>query len=296
MLDRHNNIRAVHFALSGEFGSNQRSPSYIAPELIKGQKYTQAADIWSLGILLYSMVVGQLPYSDDNTQRLIQKVLYTDVIYPDGVSPALIDLLRKILSKNPDSRITLDKIKEHHWFSPSEYSALIENAVQWPTSLDKEVVEKMAPFGIDCRQLHHQWLKGESTELTSIYRQMVRANMTDKMKDLLSNLDNVMQRRSSQMTMKFEFQPLGARNSSQKLLLGAPGQRFRPPGSRAVPVPLPKAPGGIPTPASAPTVPRLMQAPAPVQIAARRLSQSRAGVAKKPDQAYSPKTAIPETA
>jgi serine/threonine protein kinase len=92
--------------------------------MVKGQPYTRAADIWSSGVLLFSMVAGRLPFDDDNVQHLLEKVVYSDVHYPGFMSPPLIDLLKKMLCKTPEGRISLDRIKEHHWFSQAEYAAL----------------------------------------------------------------------------------------------------------------------------------------------------------------------------
>ncbi|OHS93266.1 hypothetical protein TRFO_40422 [Tritrichomonas foetus] len=169
--------------------------------MIKGQPYTRAADIWSAGVLLYSMVSGKLPYEDDQVQRLLQKIVYTDVHYPPAMSPTLVDLLKKMLVKSPEQRITLDKIKAHPWFSQTEYATLIQdyfgqsifsdNIVEG--SIDKEIVDKMTNLGIDCRKLHQQILINEYTEITAIYRMLANDKLKEKMRalmDLFQKQDN----------------------------------------------------------------------------------------------------------
>jgi serine/threonine protein kinase len=295
LLDRYDNIRVIDFGLSNEFSSANPqlkttcgSPAYAAPEMIKGQPYTRAADIWSSGILLYSMVAGELPYDDDNIQRLLQKIVYTDVVYPGFMSPALIDLLRKMLSKNPETRITLDKIKEHHWFSQTEYSALtniqLTNPAAPESAIDKEIVDQMTALGIDCHPLHQQLLTGAFSELTAIYRQLLKERTTEKMKDLVANLQNAGQRGQPPGGVKFAFQPLGAKGGPPQPQRAAfptaggpkgppqPGRQLFAPRS-----PTPAGPTGLPPP-PAPSGgggsgPRTLQTPAPVQIAARRLSR-----------------------
>ena len=292
LLDRYNNVRVIDFGLSNQFSSAQPqlktacgSPAYAAPEMIKGQPYTRAADIWSAGILLFSMVAGQLPYDDDNIQRLLQKIVYTDVHYPGFMSPPLIDLLRKMLSKNPETRITLDRIKEHHWFSQTEYYALINQHFgemsTTESAIDKEIVDQMTGFGIDCHPLHQQLLVGEFTELTSIYRQLEKEKTTEKMKDLMQNLQSAAAQRQPQPTaMKFSFAPVGANRpvpvGANKVQFGAGAQKPVGPvpvgsrpvfAGRAAPAPVGGAAGG------AAGGQRMLQVPAPVQIAARRLSR-----------------------
>lgn len=214
LLDRYNNIRLIDFGLSNMFNdicpqltTACGSPAYAAPEMIKGHTYTQAADIWSAGILLYSIVAGHLPYDDDNLQRLLQKIVYTDVFYPSILSPPLVDLLKKMICKDPESRINIERIKEHPWFSQAEYKSIIAQSKiynsKWQTlddqstpdiAIDKEIIDKMTNLGIECHELHHSLLIGEFTELTGIYRILYREKMVEHMKDLMTNLtQNVIQ-------------------------------------------------------------------------------------------------------
>lgn len=302
LLDRYNNIRVIDFGLSNIFSSAQPqlktacgSPAYAAPEMIKGQPYTRAADIWSAGILLFSMVAGQLPYDDDNIQRLLQKIVYTDVHYPGFMSPPLIDLLRKMLAKNPESRITLDKIKEHHWFSQTEYAALVnqnfgeKNLTE--SAIDKEIVDQMVNFGIDCHPLHQQLLVGDFTELTSIYRQLVKEKITEKMKDIMQNIQNAAaQRQPQQTSMKFAFAPAGQPQRQMPVpnakvqFNAANAQAFPKAGGTPMQSPMQSPRPMFSRPAQAmpnypqanqgaTAGPRMLQVPAPVQIAARRLSR-----------------------
>jgi serine/threonine protein kinase len=92
--------------------------------MIREQKYTAEVDVWSAGVLLYRMTVGQLPFVEDDVARLFQKIVFADPVLPQKLSPHLADLLHKMLTKDPEKRITLAKIKEHPWFSRAEYTAL----------------------------------------------------------------------------------------------------------------------------------------------------------------------------
>ena len=199
LLDRYNNIRVIDFGLSNMFSdvcpqlnTACGSPAYAAPEMVKGNAYTQAADIWSAGILLYAITVGHLPFDDDNLQRLLQKIVYTEAFYPSFLSPSLVDLLQKMICKDPDARITIDRIKNHPWFSQAEYYALLQ---QWEheggqaeNAIDREIIDKMTGLGIDCHELHNSLLIGEFTELTAIYRIFLREKTTEKMKDIMQKV------------------------------------------------------------------------------------------------------------
>ena len=198
LLDRNDNIRLIDFGLSNAFtkGTPQLmtacgSPAYAAPEMIQGCPYTKAADMWSAGILLYAMVAGRLPFDDTNVQTLLQKVLDHEVPYPDTMSRSLVAILKRLLNKNPESRITIDRLKEQPWFSQCEYTVLIgfnTKALYDATVIDREIVEKMTSLGLDVRDLPQAVIMDEYTPTTSIYRQFRRDKLTSKMKDLLDEM------------------------------------------------------------------------------------------------------------
>jgi serine/threonine protein kinase len=158
--------------------------------MICGHPYTQAADIWSSGIFLYSLTTGLLPFDDELLQGLLAKIVTQEVAYPSFLSPSLVDLLRRILTKNPEHRITLSQIREHSWLSHSRYAALF--AIQFgersaDSIVDPELVEQMTRMGIDTAQLRQQLLLGAFTELTAMYRMIRRNRLTDAMLGLIAN-------------------------------------------------------------------------------------------------------------
>jgi serine/threonine protein kinase len=164
LLDRHGNLRLIDFGLSnaitqetGSFKSQCGSPAYCAPEMIMGRPYTKSADLWSAGVLLYALVIGELPFQDSQLQRLLHKIAYSDPEYPEFLSPQLVDLLQKVLTKQPDSRLTLQGIKSHPWFSNSEYSRILNMPFSGDQLLvhgiDRELVDRIAGMGIDVKPL-----------------------------------------------------------------------------------------------------------------------------------------------
>lgn len=78
----------------------------------------QTADIWSLGVTLYCLVVGQVPWFDNNVLSLYNKILTQDFSFPEeglDISPELKDLITRMLVKVPEGRIDLREIKAHDW-------------------------------------------------------------------------------------------------------------------------------------------------------------------------------------
>ncbi|OHS93362.1 hypothetical protein TRFO_40340 [Tritrichomonas foetus] len=155
--------------------------------MIKGEQYTASSDYWSAGVLLYAMVVGQLPFEDDNVQRMMQKIIYTEPKYPNTISAQLRDLLKRLMEKDPQKRITLMKIKEHPWFSQVEYMKIKEShswRIHSPTApendpVDREIVQKMTEFGYDCQPLVEAILCGEISPLTAVYRILRKEKIID---------------------------------------------------------------------------------------------------------------------
>ena len=92
------------------------SYAYGAPELVSGQNYDgKKADVWSLGIILYAMVVGKLPYSDKGCLEHILSERRKPPPYPEHLSERCCQLLTRILTYKPINRITLDGVMAHPW-------------------------------------------------------------------------------------------------------------------------------------------------------------------------------------
>jgi len=206
MLDRYYNIRVIDFGLSNSFSDEKPdlntacgSPAYVPPEMIKGQPYTSAADIWSAGILLYAITVGKLPFEDRNMQTMLHYIVNAKPVFPPFISSALADLITKMLIKNPQERITLDRIKEHPWFSPMEYNNIIsfsKKSLELPDGklsleseyyCDPEIVPQMSIYGIDTSLLKQKLLLSEYDETTAIYRILKREKLTEDMKNISRN-------------------------------------------------------------------------------------------------------------
>ncbi|CDF32379.1 Serine/threonine protein kinase [Chondrus crispus] len=123
LLDRHYNIKIADFGMTSLnrpgklLETSCGSPHYCDPMVVSGEKYDGLkADIWSCGVILYAMVTGRLPFDDDNIQRLLQKVQAGQYHLPSELPKDLRDLIRAMLTVDPDKRITLAGIKEHPWF------------------------------------------------------------------------------------------------------------------------------------------------------------------------------------
>jgi serine/threonine protein kinase len=135
LLDDNFNPKVADFGLCSLSKSNKLlktpcgSPLYAPPEIIQNQSYDgKAADIWSLGILLYTMVTGTLPWTTDNRIQLFQQIKRADIDIPPYFSPALQDLLANMLHRDPTRRFSIAEVLESPWFPAAPVRAGFERS------------------------------------------------------------------------------------------------------------------------------------------------------------------------
>ena len=108
-----------HFKKNELLNSSCGSPIYAAPEMLEGKSYDGTKiDIWSLGISLYTMVCGELPFVVDDENDiyiLMDKIIKGNYNIPEFLSDECKDLIKNMLVTDPDKRITLEQIKNHKW-------------------------------------------------------------------------------------------------------------------------------------------------------------------------------------
>lgn len=105
------------------------SPLYMAPEILLKKPYTSKADLWSVGVMLYEVLCGSHPFkSIDSILDLVHKVEKNKIQFPSSanISPYGIDLLKRLLKKNPYERIGWDEFFNHKWFKMLSSSSQIE--------------------------------------------------------------------------------------------------------------------------------------------------------------------------
>lgn len=105
------------------------SYAYAAPEVILGQPYVgEPADIWSMGVILYAMVVGRLPFKDNDVKTLLSEISH-HITLPSYLTDDVKDLIVRMLTYNPDERATIAQIKCHTWMTNIAESIRIRSKI-----------------------------------------------------------------------------------------------------------------------------------------------------------------------
>uniref|UniRef100_A0A669BVM4 non-specific serine/threonine protein kinase n=1 Tax=Oreochromis niloticus TaxID=8128 RepID=A0A669BVM4_ORENI len=124
LLDADSNIKIADFGFSNEFMAGNKldtfcgSPPYAAPELFQGKKYDgPEVDIWSLGVILYTLVSGSLPFDGQNLKELRERVLRGKYRVPFYMSTDCEGILRRFLVLNPTKRCSLEQIMKDKWIN-----------------------------------------------------------------------------------------------------------------------------------------------------------------------------------
>jgi serine/threonine protein kinase len=112
------------------------TPEYLAPEVLEGNGYSMEVDWWSLGVIVYEMLVGQPPfYNKYNKERLFKCIKTNNVKYPYFLSERATKFLNQILVKDVSQRLgtqSVNEIKEHVFFQDVKWDLLLQKKIKPP--------------------------------------------------------------------------------------------------------------------------------------------------------------------
>ena len=126
LIDSHGHIRISDFGFSRELSLEQNSnnniltfcgtPAYVAPEIIKKEKYSFSADVWSFGVILYTLLYGKYPFESSNIIETLKQIVTSEPAYSDDISNDANNLIKMMLQKDPNQRIKLIDIFDQSFF------------------------------------------------------------------------------------------------------------------------------------------------------------------------------------
>ena len=206
-------VKLTDFGFIREFNPQSRkflsticgTTVYMAPELLTGQKYSGfAIDIWSMGVILYTMLNGMLPFDDDDEMKIQHKVINTDPMFYDHVPVDANQLISKMLLKDPNQRPSLNEILNSS-FLIDLYNKYLEkgnkrnssgsgdaesiisinqhyNTVDRPfeAKIEKDLLRKLQRIDFDTEELKATMYNNEINLLTAFYELLLTQEYSKK--------------------------------------------------------------------------------------------------------------------
>ncbi|KAM9433179.1 MAP/microtubule affinity-regulating kinase 3-like isoform 3-T3 [Salvelinus alpinus] len=184
LLDADMNIKIADFGFSNEFTLGNKldtfcgSPPYAAPELFQGKKYDgPEVDVWSLGVILYTLVSGSLPFDGQNLKELRERVLRGKYRIPFYMSTDCENLLKRFLVLNPAKRGTFEvrddsenQIMKDRWINVgSEEDELTAFVEPEQDITDQKRIDVMVGMGFSPEDIQESLAKMKYDEITATY-------------------------------------------------------------------------------------------------------------------------------
>ncbi|KAM9571228.1 MAP/microtubule affinity-regulating kinase 3-like isoform 21-T21 [Salvelinus alpinus] len=184
LLDADMNIKIADFGFSNEFTMGNKldtfcgSPPYAAPELFQGKKYDgPEVDVWSLGVILYTLVSGSLPFDGQNLKELRERVLRGKYRIPFYMSTDCENLLKRFLVLNPAKRGTLEvredsenQIMKDRWINAGSEEDELKPFVEPEQDIaDQKRIDVMVGMGFSPEDIQESLAKMKYDEITATY-------------------------------------------------------------------------------------------------------------------------------
>ncbi|XP_078679023.1 NUAK family SNF1-like kinase 1 [Branchiostoma floridae x Branchiostoma belcheri] len=193
LLDQQNRVKIADFGLSNTYSHDKLlktfcgSPLYASPEIVNGKPYHgPEVDCWSLGVVLYALVYGTMPFDGSDFGSLTQQISRAQYFEPSQPSDAA-GLIRWCLTVNPKRRATIDDIR-HHWWVCAEYEE------------EKPVKETTPPISHSLPNSQRSWIEearqdfSVSLKLSEQRNNHVAPDKTTKCNDIHVNAKNMKSR------------------------------------------------------------------------------------------------------
>uniref|UniRef100_A0A8C5CCM9 non-specific serine/threonine protein kinase n=1 Tax=Gadus morhua TaxID=8049 RepID=A0A8C5CCM9_GADMO len=207
LLDADMNIKIADFGFSNEFTTGNKldtfcgSPPYAAPELFQGKKYDgPEVDVWSLGVILYTLVSGSLPFDGQNLKELRERVLRGKYRIPFYMSTDCENLLKRFLVLNPSKRGTLEQIMKDRWinagFDEDHLKPFLEPEMD---ITDQKRIDVMVGMGYNLEEIQESLAKMKYDEITATYLLLSRKSSEMEPSGSNSNLSLAKPRPASEL-------------------------------------------------------------------------------------------------
>eukprot|EP00761_Pharyngomonas_kirbyi_P003195 gb/GECH01003199.1/.p1 GENE.gb/GECH01003199.1/~~gb/GECH01003199.1/.p1 ORF type:complete len:571 (+),score=141.06 gb/GECH01003199.1/:1-1713(+) len=124
LVDQHGKLKLSDFGVSRVLDDDnllqgsEGTPAFWAPEECREDDFDgPSADIWAVGVTLYALGFGRLPFSGDTLFEMFNDITQAKPSFPENADPLFVDLLSSILKEDPEERLSLEGIMQHRWFN-----------------------------------------------------------------------------------------------------------------------------------------------------------------------------------
>ena len=123
LLDENSKAYLTDFGWSNYIRNNRSrsticgTPLYLPPEMVTESGHNEKADIWCIGVLLFELMTGKVPFEGNDYTSVKYNIMKINISWPSDMDPEVKDLISKILKKNPNERLSIEKILSHSFFT-----------------------------------------------------------------------------------------------------------------------------------------------------------------------------------
>lgn len=139
--------KLVDFGLSKIVGPNETcndpfgTLSYVAPEVLLQKPYDKGVDLWSLGVIIYLLLSGTLPFDDDDDREIARQTIHDEVDFSyhvwKNVGSDVKQLIKKLLEKDKKDRMKLEEVLQHPWILKSSKSLALSRRKSGDSTADQ---------------------------------------------------------------------------------------------------------------------------------------------------------------
>lgn len=202
LLDKAGNAKLTDFGFTRECVSKSQLDTicgttvYMAPELTERRSYDGfKIDIWALGVILYTMINGSMPFDEDDEVKTKWKIVHEmPTINEDLVSPDAKDLIEQLLAKDPNDRPSIEKILAHPFLQPYGIPLMEKTektlrrqrrgSVYFHSKLERKLLKRLKQMGFDTQAIKTSILKKKCDALSGLWLLLVEREMSLEKHDL----------------------------------------------------------------------------------------------------------------
>jgi serine/threonine protein kinase len=204
LIDLNNNIKLCDFGVGRYISDNHEllydqcgTPAYIAPEVVAGEGYEGfPVDLWSSGVVLYSLLMGSIPFKAQNINELQGLIMSGNYKKTTGISKNANDLLNKLLEIDPKKRINVEEALNHPWFSDNtndktdslftkaELILLSKNSADYRSCPNEEIIENFTIENLDTNKFNKNKNNKTKSFIFAPFNTSYDSDKNDKNEDL----------------------------------------------------------------------------------------------------------------